>query len=210
MIFSSRSLMTTKTNKILSAAVVIAIIIAVAVLVYVNLPKQSGSSLENNNAQNTTSAIFTLIYDDEQTNYTLTDLQHLGTYTAKGGYRTQSGIIKGVGNYTGVNITTLVNSFRQIPSLYSIIVFSEDESSVSYNFSTIQGNIDLYNPDNASDPDPIGKGNVTMVLAYQYEGKLLNESSDGKLKIVFLDEKGSITKASLWWKKVISIRIITE
>jgi len=49
-----------------------------------------------------------------------------------------------------------------------------------------------------------------MVLAYQYEGNWLNETSDGKLKIVFLDEKGSITKGSLWWKKVTSIRIITE
>ena len=81
---------------------------------------------------------------------------------------------------------------------------------MSYNYSTILGNVDIYNPDNASDPNPIGKGNMTMVLAYQYEGHWLNESNDGKLKIVFLDEKGSITKSSLWWKKVTSIRIITE
>jgi len=49
-----------------------------------------------------------------------------------------------------------------------------------------------------------------MVLVYQYEDEWLNESSDGKLKIAFLDENGSITKSSLWWKKVISIRINTE
>jgi hypothetical protein len=202
--------MMTKTNKIISAVVAIAIIASVAVLVYVNLPKQTGSPSENNNTPpNTPPPAFTLIYDNERINYTIADLAQLDTYTARGGYRTQAGFIKGVGNYTGVNITTLVNTLRQAPLQYGIRVFSDDGNTL-YNFSTILGNVSLYNPDNASDPNSIGKGNVTMVLAYQYEGKMLNESTDGKLKIVFLDEKGSITTGSLWWKKVTSIQVITE
>jgi hypothetical protein len=202
--------MTTKTNKILSAAVAIAIIVSVAVLVYVNLPKEKDSSLEDNAAHKTTPPIFSLIFDDKQTNYTIADLARLETYTAKGGYRTQSGFIKGVGNYTGVNISTLVNTFHPASLPYSLKVYSEDGKNLSINYSTILGNVDIYNPDNASDPNPIGNGGVTMVLAYQYEGNWLNESNDGKLKIVFLDEKGSITQASLWWKKITSIKIITE
>ncbi|MFA5103403.1 MAG: hypothetical protein WC525_09660, partial [Candidatus Thermoplasmatota archaeon] len=71
-------------------------------------------------------------------------------------------------------------------------------------------NVSIYNPSNASDPNPTGTGAMTMVLAYQYEGDWLNESNDGKLKIVFLDDEGSITESSLWWKKVTSIRLITE
>ncbi|MBE3120991.1 MAG: hypothetical protein IMZ58_02140 [Thermoplasmata archaeon] len=202
--------MTTKTNKILSAAVVIAIIVSVAVLVYVNLPKQTDSSSEDNTAHKTTPPVFTLIYDDQQTNFTIGDLAQLETYTAKGGYRTQSGMIKGVGNYTGVNISTLVSMFHPAPLPYSLRVYSEDGKNLSINYSTILGNVDIYNPDNASDPNPIGKGGVTMVLAYQYEGNWLNESSDGKLKIVFLDEQGSITAGHLWLYKVTSIKIITE
>ena len=202
--------MTTKTNKILSAAVVIAIIVSVAVLVYVNLPKQTDSSSEDNTAHKTTPPVFTLIYDDQQTNFTIGDLAQLETYTAKGGYRTQSGMIKGVGNYTGVNISTLVSMFHPAPLPYSLRVCSEDGKNLSINYSTILGNVDIYNPDNASDPNPIGKGGVTMVLAYQYEGNWLNESSDGKLKIVFLDEQGSITAGHLWLYKVTSIKIITE
>jgi hypothetical protein len=202
--------MTAKINKILTGAVAIAIILSVIVLVYVNLPKQTDSSLENNNAHKTTPTIFTLIYDDQQTNFTIADLEQLEVYTAKGGYRTQSGFIKGIGNYTGVNITTLVNTFDPTLLQYSLKVYSEDGENLSYNYSTILGNVDIYNPDNASDPNPIEKGGVTMVLAYQYAGKWLNESTDGKLKIVFLDEKGSITKSSLWWKKVTSIKIVTE
>ena len=202
--------MTTKTNKILSAAVAIAIIVSVAVLVYVNLPKQTDSSSDDNTVQKTPPSIFTIIYDGKQTNYTIADLIQLEAYTAKGGYRTQSGFIKGVGNYTGVNISTLVSTFHPAPLPYSLKVYSEDGENLFINYSTILGNVDIYNADNASDPNPIGNGGVTMVLAYQYEGNWLNESNDGKLKIVFLDEKGSITQASLWWKKVTSIKIITE
>jgi hypothetical protein len=197
-------LMTTKTNKILGALVAIAIIVSVAVLVYVNLPKQKDTPPK------ITPPTFTLIYDDEQINYTIANLERLERYTAKGGYRTQSGFIKGKGNYTGVNITTLINILQDVPLQYSLKVFSEDGTNTSYNYSTIMGTVDIYNPDNASDPNPIGKANMTMVLAYQYEGNWLDESSDGKLKIVFLDEKGSVTKSFLWWKKVTSIRIITE
>lgn len=201
--------MTTKTNKILSAFVVIAIIVSIAVLVYVNLPKQKNTSSEDNTPPETTPPIFTLIYDDEQINYTMEGLERLETYTAKGGKRTQSGAIKDLGNYTGVNITKLINTFQPAPYMYSLKVISED-GNFSYNYSTIIGNVNIYNPDNASDPNPIGKGNMTMVLAYQYEGNWLNESSDGNLEIAFLDEQGSITQSFLWRKKVISIRIITE
>ena len=196
-------------NKILSAAVAIAIICSIAVLVYVNLPKQTETTVENDTAKKTAPSIFSLIYDVNQKNFSFADLVGLDTYTATGGYRTESGIIKGVGTYTGVNISTFINTLQPIPILYSLIVTSED-GTLMYNYTTIQGTVNIYDPENASDPNPIGKGNMTMMLAYQFEGNLFNESDDGKLKIVFVDEQGSITKASLWRKKVISIRIITE
>jgi hypothetical protein len=201
--------MTTKTNKILTAVVAIAIIVSVAILVYVNLPKQTETVSEDNTPHNTIPQVLTLIYDDEEKNFTLAELERLEPYTANGGYRTESGFIKGMGNYTGVNITTLIKTIDSVPLQYIIQVISED-GNLSYNYSTILGDVFLYDPDNGSNPNPIGKGNMTMVLAYQYEGNWLNETNDGKLKIVFLDDKGSITKGSLWWKKVTSIRIITE
>jgi hypothetical protein len=205
-----RGLMTKKSNKIFSVAVAIAIISSLAVLVYVNLQKQTETPIQDDTPERAAPSIFSLIYDINQRNFSLADLIALETYTAKGGYRTESGFIRGVGTYTGVNITTLIDTLQPIPPLYSIIVSSEDGETLMYNYTTIQGSVTIYDPDNASDPNPIGTGTMTMMLAYQYEGNWLDESSDGKLKIAFVDEQGSITKASLWWKKVTSIRIITE
>jgi hypothetical protein len=204
--------MTSKTNKIISAVVAIAVILAVIVLVYVNLPKQTQTNDTNDNDQATKESptILTLIYNDEPQNFTYGQLERLESYTAKGGQRTNGGSIKGVGNYTGVNITTLIHTLQPVPYRYSLLVTDSEGVSKSYNFSTITGDIAIYNPYNASDSTPIGKGNMTMVLAYQFEGEPLNKTSDGTLRIVFLDQNGSITEAGLWWKKVISIQVITE
>lgn len=202
--------MAKKSNKILSAAVAIAIISSLAVFIYVNMPKQTETPTEDDTTGGAAPSIFSLIYDVDQRNFSLADLTALESYTAQGGYRTESGFIRGAGTYTGVAISTLIEILQPIPPLYSIIVSSEDGETLMYNYTTIQGNVTIYNPDNASDPHPIGTAIMTMMLAYQYEGDWLDETSDGNLKIAFVDKQGSITKASLWWKKVTSIRIITE
>ncbi len=205
--------MTTKTNTMIGAALAVTIIISIGILIYVNLPKQTDVVIDEDDtdiAKKTAPSVFSLIYDDEQKNYTLNGLQQMETYTAKGGYRTQSGFIRGFGNYTGVNITTLVSMFPPVPYQFSLIITSEDNETQQFDYTTIQGHIDVYDPDNASNPDPIGKGNMTMLLAFQYEGDWLDEANEGTLKIVFVDKQGSITQSSLWWKKVISMRIITE
>jgi len=199
--------MTSNTNKIITAVVTIAVILAIAVLIYVNLPKQTETPQDNTNDHKTIPPTLILIYNDEQINFTLGQLERLEPYTAKGGYRTQSGFVKGVGNYTGVNITTLIDTLQPIPYRYSLQVISDD-GNYSFNYSTVMGYVNVYDLENAS--ILIGKRNMTMVLAYQFEGDALNETSDGKLKIVFLDENGSITESALWRKKVNSIRVITE
>jgi hypothetical protein len=199
--------METKTNIIIGSIMAIAIIVSIAVFVYVNLPQETETPDENPNDTKTLPKTLALIYDNEQLNLSFGEIERLESYTAKGGYRTSIGMVKGTGNYTGVNITTFVNLFDPAPYKYTLQVISDDGDFI-YNYSTIQGNITIYNPDNTS--ETLGKGNMTMVLAYQYEGEYLNETSDGKLKIVFLDKQGSITESSLWRKKVESIRIITE
>ena len=199
--------MATKTNKIIAAVLVVALIVALGVFIVVNLPKQTpppGGSTQ------TGTTILTLTYSGQQTKYTLNQLESLESFTGEGGYRTNYPAIKGQGNYTGVRIQKLINTFSDAPHNYSIIVFSTDGTNRSFNFSTIAGDVPTYNPDNASDAQPLKYGGLTMVLAYKYNGVYLNGSKDGKLKIVFLDNQGSITSSGLWWKYVDAIRVISE
>jgi hypothetical protein len=199
--------MVTKTNKIIAAVLVFALIVALGVFIVVNLPKQTAPPGGSTQPGTT---ILTVTYNGHQTNYTMKQLELLESFTGEGGYRTSYPAIKGQGNYTGVRIKTLISTLSGVPNNYSIIVFSSDGKNQSFNFSTIMGYVPTYNPDNASDAQPIGYGGLTMTLAYKYEGEFLNESKDGNLKIVFLDDQGSITSSVLWWKYVDAIQVISE
>jgi hypothetical protein len=210
-----------KSNKIITIVLAMIITLAAITVLYISLPqnkeneKTSGENNGQQDGNNPTeeSVILTVIYGDEQTNYTLEELEALDSYTGMGGYRTSFPSIKGQGNYTGVPITTLVELTADNIENYSIIATANDGEKIentTYTYSELLGNVDIYNPDNASDSTPIGNGGLTMVLAYKYEGNYLNESKDGKIKITFLDESGSITSSGLWWKYVVSIEIVEQ
>jgi len=205
-------------NKIITIILVLLISLAALTILYVNLPQES--TKENNNTeeegdeQTDDEVYFTVYYDDEQTEYTLDDLESMDTITGLGGYRTSYPMIKGQAMYTGVPITKLVELLAGDITNYSIIVYSDEEGeidSITYEFNETQGIIDIYNSTNASDETPISTGGVTMILCYEKDGEYLDETSDGKLKIAFVNEDEElITKSGLWWKFVYSIEIIEE
>jgi hypothetical protein len=211
-----------KSNKIITIVLAVIITLAAITVIYISLPqnKENEKTTDENNEQqdgnNQTeeSAILTVIYGDEQTNYTLEELEALDSYTGMGGYRTSKPSIKGQGNYTGVPVTTLIGLAAGDIENYSIIVTSDDGEIIentTYNYSFVRGNVDFYNSSDSSNATPIGNGGLTMVLAYKYEGNHLDESEDGKLKIVFLNENEElITSSGIWWKYVISIEIVEQ
>lgn len=195
-----------QSNKIMMIGLAVIIIIAIAVLIYINLPTEPEPEPEPDSED----IIFTLQYDVQQKNFTLEELEQLTSYTGLGGYRTNAGSIRAFGNYTGFTMSTLVDTLDNVPSAYGLRIHSAEGDNQTYNFTTISGFIDIYNASNASDPDPIGTGNLTMILAYQFDGEYLNETTDGPLRIAFVNEEGAITRAKLWWSQVIKIEILTE
>lgn len=208
-----------KSNKIITIVLAAIVTLAAITVIYVNLPQNKENnkpSDENNGQQNgggqtEESAILTVIYGDEQTNYTLKELEALESYTGMGGRRTNYPKIEGQGNYTGVPVITLVEITVGDNENYNIIVYSNDGKNKTYNFSMVQGNVDIYNATNASNSTPIGYGNVTMIVSYKKDDKYLNESQDGKLRIAFVnDKKELITSSGLWSKYVASIEIVEQ
>jgi hypothetical protein len=210
------------TNKLLTLFLAVIICIAAVVLLYINLPKnetiESTSDDGNTNREtedNETEepvTVLTVIYGNEQTEYTLEKLESMDNITGYGGYRTSYPMIKGQGTYTGVPITELVELTAGIITNYSLIVTSNEDGDIqnqTYNYSTIQGNINIYNSTNASDNTPIETGDVTMIVFYKEDGEYLEEDIDGKIRIGFVNEnEEKITASGLWWKFVVSIKII--
>lgn len=196
---------TSRTNKILTAIVVIALIAAIGVLVFAYIP-WGGFPNQNENK----GPSITVSMDAVNRSYTKSDLQGIGNFTGVGGYRTQFPMIKGNGTYTGVYIESLIHDFSPSLTSYSLNITAMDNVSYLYNLTVIQGGVDLYDASNATNTTPIGHGGVKMMLAWEYNNQPLNNSRDS-FRIAFINNPSQpvpITDASLWLKDIRSIQVI--
>jgi hypothetical protein len=200
--------MTNKTNTILAAVIVIALVLSVIVLVYVNLPKEKETN-ENELPPETETPLLTITFNGSATNYALEDLEAFDTNTGSGSYykvgRLPEFIIEGPYEYTGINLTLLLEVLPNLPENYSIIVTSSDNYTTNYTFSQIQGTISVYNESG----NITSTGGVTLLLAYKEAGEYISDPEIGPLRLAYVDD-GSITPSNLWAKMVISIEIIEQ
>jgi len=198
-----------KQTQYITIILAVIIIIAIGVVILTNLPEKTNNE-KNDSTEKPETSYLSVLYKGEEKEYILTELTKLESLTGYGGYRTNFPSIKGQGTYTGVVITSLVEEIAGSINNYSIKVVANERGVIenqTYNYSIIQGTVDIYNASNAS--EVIDTGGVTMILCYQVEGELLNQSKDGKFKIAFINiEEEKITPANLWWKYVESIEII--
>ena len=199
-----------KNNKIITITLAIIICLATITLIYVNL-SENVDNTNNGNTSNEIENVLTVVYADIQDFYNFEDIENLDSITGYGGYRTSYPSIKGQGTYTGVPIEFFVESIAGKIENYSLIVHSDDGVLIenkTYNYSIIQGNLNIYNSTNASDSTPVGTGGVKMIICYKANNEYLDESKDGKIKIAFINENNElITASNLWWKYVFSIEI---
>ena len=202
-----------ETNRIMTIALAVVITIAAVTVLYINLPKDGTDNDINNKNGEAEENILTVKFGNIYQNYTLSDLEDFGSITGIGGYRTQKPSIVGPDNYTGVSISMLVEDIAGEIENYSVIVTSDEEGTIenkTYNYSMVLGNVDIYDPENASNEEPLGNSGATMVVCFEKNGVPFDESKDGTLKIGYVSEEGAITSASLWWKFVVSIEIVDE
>ncbi len=191
-----------RSNKIISVALAIVICIAIAVIIFVNLPQQEQEAEDGK-----LKGYVNIIYGEQTYNYTINDLIKLDSFTGIGsfiklGWLPQI-VIDGPFNYTGIEITSLLNKFENLPDSYNITVKASDGRVTNYSYSEIIGNVELYN----NSGNVTGNGGVSMILAYMQDGEYITDSDEGPLRIAFLDND-SITSSKLWTKMVISIEVI--
>jgi hypothetical protein len=192
-------------NKILTAVVVVALIAAIGVLIYAYMPR--GGNEDNTNID--TSASFTLIHGNQSMNVTIAKIMAQPQYHGAGGYRTNTQVMKGVGNYTGITFKNLA-SYIQVNTPFAVNVTTSDMSRI-YSREEIAGNVSLYDLWNPKSNYSIGIGGVDMVLAYEFNNTAL-AGSDGHFKVAFLGpdwKNPPVTDGALWLRDVRSIQILT-
>jgi PKD repeat protein len=184
----------------------IVIIIAVGVYASTNLFEKEAIKTGNIEIPNIDSQekLLTVSYNSTDYNYSLDEL--ISSFKSVSGLGTkinQIGAILGPNNYTGVPVSLLLQSIDDLPDNYYLLTSASD---YEYTFSkeNVSGKVELYNENGES----CGLGNVTMILAYEINDELIDETSGGPLRIGFIDDKGSITHSSMWVSSVNKLIVI--
>jgi hypothetical protein len=203
-----------RNSKIITIFLAVIILIAIIAIVYVNLPEEKTNEEDNTqddeNNDNIIPAgeeILSIIYESQEKNFTLLDLEELETYSGSGSFiKTKvlpDVIINGPYNFTGVKFSTLISQMDSLPDNYNITVTASDGWTSEFTMNQTNGEIDVYNETG----DIIEYGNVTMILAYIEDDEYISDEEVGPLRIAFVGEN-AITESNLWSKMVETIEII--
>jgi hypothetical protein len=131
----------------------------------------------------------------------------LTSITDDGGYKNKAGVISGVGNYTGIQMLTLLNKIGGIGSAQNVTVKAGDGYSVTYTYQQIVGqNMNTYNQTTGVAQTPIEP--LAMILAYRFNNADLS-SSQGPLRLGFVGSEGLLTDSSKWTSNVVTIQIVS-
>ena len=130
----------------------------------------------------------------------------LPSFESKGGFKTSVGALGGIGNYTGVQLSTLLALVGGLNSDSSLRVTASDGYTMVYTYNQVQGeDFTTYNPptgDEVSASQPF-----TVVLAYHLNGMNLT-SDDGPLRFAILGSQGLLTDGHFWVKMVTKLEIL--
>jgi len=186
-------------TKYIAILLAIIFIIAGCVYIYVNLPKEEEKHEEPIAEEE---VLLTIVFGSDSFNYSLDDLMDFYTITGQGSQKKKSGISSN--NYTGVPIIEILDLIDSLPDNYTLEAFAKDGPYYNYSMDEINGHVMVYNESG----NETGIGNLTMIIAYEENGVPLNDSLGGPLRIVFVDEAGSITDSSVWTKWLVKLEII--
>ena len=136
--------------------------------------------------------------------YTLTDIMAMASFTGDGGYINRAGVVIGPDTYTGITITELLATFDDLPDDYTLKAIASDEYSLNYTYDEVYGEMTIFNDMG----DELGVGSVTMLIAYQKNGEDLTDLTGGPIRIVFVDDEGSITRSSKWLQSLMQLTVV--
>ena len=185
-----------KGDNIITIIVAVALLAAAIIVIY--------TSFDSDDTKNN-ETLLTVFYQENQWNYTMSDLENLDRYTAEGSMIKSSGTISGPYEFGGVPITTLLENVNITDfTSFELNVTSADGWFSIFNDNAITGNVSVF--DETGNEINWSKS-VILLLAYAEDSTEISEEN-GPLRIVYVGEGNPITSSEYWVKQVVSIEIV--
>jgi hypothetical protein len=136
-----------------------------------------------------------------------TGIGEMQAYSGYGGFKNSLGILKGLGNYTGVPLTTLCSLVETLANTSVVKILAADNYNQTLTYSQICGNFTTY--DNTTGQQTPHNQPLTPILAYHLNGQNLT-SGDGPLRLAIVGPEGLATDSTYWVKQVIQIEVVDQ
>ncbi len=136
-----------------------------------------------------------------------TDVARLASFRGYGGFKNQLGILKGLGNYTGVPLGTLCSLVGVLTSTSIVRVLAADNYSKTFSYAEVNGEFVTY--DNVTGAEVLHSQPLVPVVAY-YVNDVAVAAADGPLRIAIIGPEGLATNSSYWVKQVVRIEVVDE
>jgi DMSO/TMAO reductase YedYZ molybdopterin-dependent catalytic subunit len=137
-----------------------------------------------------------------------TDIAGLPSYRGYGGFKNQLGNVKGLGNYTGVSLTTLCGLVGGVTNTSIVKVTASDSYSSNFTFDeVVNGNFTTYNSSGEEMPH---SQPLTPIAAYYFNDVNISESNGGPLRLAIVGPEGLVTNSTYWVKWVVRVEVIEE
>jgi hypothetical protein len=137
---------------------------------------------------------------------TSNDIGSLPSYTAYGGYETQAGFIRALGNYTGVPLITLCNLVGGIANGSSLKITASDNYTKTLSYDEVNGNFTTF--DTVTGKQVPHNQSLTPILAYYFDGANLS-SDEGPILLAIVGPERLATTSALWVKFVVKMEILS-
>ncbi len=133
------------------------------------------------------------------------DIAALPSVSGMAGFNSH-GAIKGVGNYTGISILSLVNMVGGMPNNSFVRLTASDLFTKDYNMQQIINGTGYTTYDPITNNATAATQPLTAILAYAINGNLL-PSEEGPLRSGFIGPEGLLTVSNMWVKMVIEVDV---
>ena len=141
----------------------------------------------------------------QQKNLNASQLVALQSYTASGGYFSDTTNATYIGNFTGVPFSTLLNLVGGITSSENVTVTASDGYKTTFTYQQVQGQgINTYDPSTRAAVLPTQP--LTVMVAYYCNGTSL-ASGIGPLSVAIVGPQGLLTNGFWWAYLLVKIQV---
>lgn len=193
-------------KKVLAAALVLIVVGAVLVALWQFLPLLQKSQSDNNLVGLPPMNLTLVALNGTAVTLNESDIARLEPFESTGGFKTSAGYLRGIGNYTGIRLTTLCDFVGGITGTCSLRVTAGDGYSMVYSYDQVLG-LNFVTFDPATGDEVNRTQPLTVVLVYGKDGSNIT-SDEGPLRIGILGSEGLLTEGHWWIKQAVKIELL--